>query len=90
MPYTTERGVRSYHDHDTPPEFAAGADEERAGYNDAQNTAFAAAEKLHELLDDLCEPPADVSNGRAALEAMTAKMKDMANECRRLLGQPIP
>ena len=25
MPYTEERGVRSYYDHDTPPEYASGA-----------------------------------------------------------------
>jgi len=85
MPTNTERGVTSYRDDWTAPEYASGKDEERAAYNAAQTAAYNAAETLYELLDDLCDPPADMSNGRAALEAMTVKMKDMADECRRLL-----
>ena len=90
MPYTTERGVTSYRDNWTAPEYATGADEERAAYNNAQDAAYAAAESLYGLLDNLYDPPADVIDGRAALEAMAAKLNDMGNECRRLLGTLAP
>ena len=46
MPYAIERGVRSYRDHDTPAEYASGADEERAAFNDARDAAFTASERV--------------------------------------------
>jgi hypothetical protein len=51
MPYAIQNGVRTYSDHDTPPEFASAADEERYAYNEAQATAFRAAEEIAALID---------------------------------------
>ena len=86
MPYKTERGVTSYSDHDTPSEYATGADEARAAYNEVQDAAFAAAEKLHELIDDLCDPPSEIITGTAVLLAMTMKLREFANDARKLMG----
>lgn len=76
MPYTTERGVRIYHDHDTPPEFASAADEDRHIYNEERDRAFNAAEELAGLLDRVYgEQACDVG-----------KMRDLADAVCFLLG----
>lgn len=80
MPYATERGVRSYSDHDTPPEFATSADEDRAAYNAARDEAFATAETVCSLLDEAWEPPAcsaaamqAIADGLASILAAISK-----------------
>ena len=79
MPYTEERGVRSYHDRDTAPEFASGADEDRAAYNAEVDAAFSAAEALVDAVDYLVADDAptvsklpQVTALRAALETTLA------------------
>jgi hypothetical protein len=56
MPYTEER-VRFYYDHDTPMEFATGADEDLSRYHDAQDRLFTACEELATRADALCGGP---------------------------------
>lgn len=52
MPYYTDpRGVKIYHDHNTPPEYATSADEERGSYIEAQTRAYKAAGEIHSLID---------------------------------------
>lgn len=90
MPYSTERGVTSYSDRDTPPEFASGEDEDRAEYNGARDAAFAAAEKLCSLLDELYEPATDDLHGEAhRLDRMSGKLLAMVVEAERLLGRAL-
>lgn len=88
MPYSTERGVRSYSDNDTPAEFASGADEDRARYNEAQNDACKAADKLIDLLADLYEPPAgDLCSAHVTLDRMASQLLALVAEAERLLGR---
>lgn len=83
MPYTTERGVTTYSDRDTPPEYADSADEERAAYNEAFDEAFAFGETLIGLLDDLIEPPTGVSADQ--VRAIGNKVHDLNLEIAALL-----
>ena len=82
MPYTTERGVTSYSDHDTPPEYATSADEERAAYNDAHDDAFRAVEELYGLVDDLIEPTKNAT--AAAMGQLRDKIIALAADAKKL------
>jgi hypothetical protein len=57
MPYVTERGVTSYYDRDTPPEFATGQDEDAERFNVNRDRAYQAAEEIFSVLDDLYSHP---------------------------------
>ena len=57
MPYRTERNVTTYHDRDTPSEYATGRDEDAARFNDARDRAAAASEDVATLLDALYGEP---------------------------------
>lgn len=90
MPYSTERGVTSYHDRDTPPEFASAEDEERSRYNGARDAAYEATEKLLDLLDDLYEPHADdLHDAAKRLDQMGGKLLALVAEAERLLGRSV-
>lgn len=83
MPYTEDRGVRSYYDRDTPMEFASGEDEDRHRFNQARDEAFATAEALCSALDDLySDPIADKANEMAeiadALAALLTRVRAVA------------
>lgn len=80
MPYTVERGVRSFNDHDTPPEFASGTDEDAAAFNQARDEAFQTAEAIFEHLNDLYSPTRPTKRAEMAkvaedLEALLARIK---------------
>jgi len=57
MPYTTDRGVRIYSDHNTAPEFASAADEDRYRYNRERDIAFDVAEQIAAALDARYDDP---------------------------------
>jgi hypothetical protein len=80
MPYTTERGVTSYSDRDTPLEYASGQDEDAARFNDARDRAFAATEDLSGLLDNLYGDPIPSKAGEMveiadAIDALLARAR---------------
>ena len=77
MPYTVERGVRSFSDRDTPPEYATGDDEDRDAFNVARDSALADAEALVGVLDNYGEPDA----------AKAGKMKALAKKVAAVLAE---
>lgn len=82
MPYTTERGVTSYSDRDTPLEYASGQDEEAARFNAARDRAYFAAENISGLLDQLYDDPIPDKAGEmddiaSALDALQERVKRM-------------
>ena len=82
MGYTTERGVTSYSDRDTPSEYATGQDEDAARFNEARDRAFSMAEVISSLLDDLYSDPIPPKHGEMneiadAIEALAERVKTL-------------
>jgi hypothetical protein len=74
MPYTTERGVRMYHDYETPLEFADGNSELAHQFNEARDAASRDAEALYAILDERFE---DGEFTRCAkMQTLAAKIAD--------------
>lgn len=82
MPYTTERGVTSYYDRDTPLEYATGQDEDCARFNDARDQAFATAEAISTLLDNLYGEPIPAKAGE--MEAIAEALDELLARVRAL------
>lgn len=81
MPYTThDDGIRTFSDHDTPPEFATDADEERAAYDHAVEIAFSAAEDLAGLIDGFSA----AATSSAAMRALGDKISALVAEVEAL------
>jgi hypothetical protein len=82
MSYSTERGVTSYADRDTPAEFATGQDEDAAAFNGARDRAFAFSEEIATALDAIYGEPipskrgemAEIADGLAVIAARVAKL----------------
>ncbi len=82
MAYTTERGVRSYHDHDTPPEFASGADEMAHAFNEARDAAIRDAEELYGILDEKFDD--GEGDNAADMATLAAKIADALAYARQI------
>lgn len=83
MPYTTEHGVTTYADRDTPAEFATGQEEDAHAFNEARDRAFAAVEGVYGPLDALYGAPlADKAGEMAeiadALDALLGRVRQLS------------
>lgn len=84
MPYhTDDRGVTTYSDFDTPSEYAAAADEERASYFNIQEKAFKAAEVLTTLIDNAYNTQVCASY---TMQTIADKIEGVCSEMKKLLG----
>lgn len=78
MPYRTERGVTTYHDRDTPSEYATSRDEDAARFNEARDEAFKEAVALSDAIDNLYGEP---------IPEQAAEMDDVARQLKVLLAR---
>jgi hypothetical protein len=68
-----------------PPEYATGADEDRATYNTAHDEAYTAAEDLLGLIDDMVEPCVSPQQMIAINRAIAA----LVEEVKRISGKAV-